>query len=147
MKFLSFFKIIACGTSFTLILNDACKVYGFGDGSSGQLGRSQFRAAQPVLKVVSLDKQNIIKVSCGANHSACISETGDLYTFGGNEYGQLGNGDMEPTGVPTWIKSIPQITKVSCGDFHTIALAQNGQVYSWGKGENGQLVRKIDLSG
>lgn len=36
------FCFVGCGSSFTLTLTDACKVYGFGNGSFGQLGRSPF---------------------------------------------------------------------------------------------------------
>ena len=32
-----------------------------------------------------------MKVSCGAMHSAIVTAAGELWTVGGNDFGQLGN--------------------------------------------------------
>ncbi len=33
---------------------------------------------------------NVVYVSCGDDHTGFITSTGDIYTFGNNNYGQLG---------------------------------------------------------
>ncbi len=48
-----------------------------------------------------------------------------MYAFGGNEYGQLGNGNYNDTNTPVEIKylSDKKIIKIACGAYHSIALS------------------------
>jgi E3 ubiquitin-protein ligase HERC2 len=39
--------------------------------------------------------KNIKDVSMGPNHSAAITNDGNLYTFGCGKYGKLGHGDLK----------------------------------------------------
>ena len=43
---------------------------------------------------------NVASVSLGGYHSACITENGELYTWGCNSYGRLGNGSTAKSKVP-----------------------------------------------
>ncbi|KDO28393.1 hypothetical protein SPRG_06631 [Saprolegnia parasitica CBS 223.65] len=78
-------------------------------------------------------------ISCGAALSLYLTETGDLYSNGGNSYGQCGIGN-ENTSVwePTKLK-LPPVATMAAGFQHALAVTTNGQVYGWGKGERGQL--------
>lgn len=51
----------------------------------------------------------VVKVSVGSAHSACILETGELYTWGLGDYGRLGHGSKDNFSTPKQVR-----TKVLC---------------------------------
>ena len=76
-------------------------------------------------------------ISLGEFHSAAITETGDLYLWGDNEYGQLGDGTTEGKRSP--IKVMEKIKSVSLGNHHSAAITETGDLYLWGSNNRGQL--------
>jgi hypothetical protein len=76
----------------------------------------------------------------GPRHSGCVTQNGELYTFGSGNWGVLGHGNEDsvkiesPKLVEYFSKNKIKIQKVCMGDFHTLALDDNGNVYSWGYG-------------
>ena len=52
-------------------------------------------------------------------------DDGFVYSWGNNEYGQLGHGDTEDRKVPTLIDGLTKIKKIYCGGFHTMAINGN----------------------
>jgi alpha-tubulin suppressor-like RCC1 family protein len=67
-----------------------------------------------------------------------LTSQGQVYSFGDNEYGQLGLGDVEYINGPT-ILSISEITAISAGSVYSLFLTSQGQVYSCGLNEYYQL--------
>ena len=47
--------------------------------------------------VISLEMRKITQVCCGNVHSIAVDSRGQLLSWGGNQYGQLGYGDREGT--------------------------------------------------
>ncbi|CAN0493145.1 unnamed protein product, partial [Laminaria digitata] len=64
-----------------------------------------------------------------ACHSVCIDVDGGVYTWGRNEHGGLGQGDLKPRAHPTLVSSLSgtRMKLASCGKTHTAILAENGQ--------------------
>lgn len=60
---------VACGDSHTIVLTDTGKLFGFGNGSLGQLGTKKNKNSLTPKRIVSLDKQVIIFVACGSQHT------------------------------------------------------------------------------
>lgn len=66
-------------------------VYGWGNDKEGQLGlglysySSNYTAPRFFKYTV-----NILRISCGFEHSLLLSETGLVYAMGSNKFGQLG---------------------------------------------------------
>lgn len=87
-------------------------------------------------------KNSELSISTGNNFSGFITKNFDLYTFGENNKGQLGVGDlidkMEPTLVVDGTDNLKSIS-ISCGYEHTLVLTTNKNVFSFGENENGQL--------
>lgn len=76
-----------------------------------------------------------------AYHSVCIDVDGGVYTWGRNEHGGLGQGDLKPRAHPTIVSSLSgtRMKLASCGKTHTAILAENGTLYTMGGGKCGQL--------
>ena len=60
---------------------------------------------------------NVLSVSCGADHNIIITRDHQLYIFGSNEYGELGLSDNKYIDKPT--KIMDNVLLVSCGTHHT----------------------------
>ena len=71
-----------------------------------------------------------------------------MYTWGGNQYGQLGLDLSEArVFVPTQVQKLNQFKEVSCGKSHTLAIGRNGDVYGAGDNSLRQLgIYKQSLS-
>ena len=51
-----------------------------------------FRSCESALPIAALSGKRVVAASAGGAHSACILDTGELYTWGLGEYGRLGHG-------------------------------------------------------
>ncbi|XP_074654036.1 serine/threonine-protein kinase Nek9-like [Tubulanus polymorphus] len=109
----------------------------------GQLGHGDTSSYRSPKKVTALEGQHVVQASCGDEFTVCITEEGDLYTFGSNYYGCLGCGDESTETVISpllvdFFSSRPA-ELVSCGDAHVVVLTKNFEVFTWGCGEYGRL--------
>jgi alpha-tubulin suppressor-like RCC1 family protein len=92
--------------------------------------------------------ESVVRVACGADFSACITNSGKLYTWGTNESGNLGINQSTEEYLNKGYVNTPQlvsklkdqvIIQVACGDKHMLALTEERRVYSWGDGKYGKL--------
>ena len=82
------------------------------------------------------------QVACGRSHTAALDNAGQVFTWGINTNGQLGDSTTTQRLVPTAITpffSGYNCTFVSCGFDHTGGININGNLYMWGKNSSGQL--------
>ncbi|XP_035868240.1 RCC1 domain-containing protein 1 isoform X2 [Phyllostomus discolor] len=77
------------GTEHALLLDEAGQVYSWGGGRHGQLGHGTLEAEPEPRLLEALQGLPMAEVAAGGWHSVCVSETGDVYTWGWNESGQL----------------------------------------------------------
>jgi alpha-tubulin suppressor-like RCC1 family protein len=75
---------VACGYAHTLVASVDGSVLGFGWNCHNQvLGAAEIGSNNDCLfPVVCLEKQLIVKISCGFAHSAAITSIGGFYTWG-----------------------------------------------------------------
>ncbi|KAL4144597.1 hypothetical protein PRNP1_013726 [Phytophthora ramorum] len=134
---------VACGQHYTVASLRDGGVVAFGKNDHGQLGLDS--ASEPVLQPTRLapplDRAVVPQLSCGYHHTAVVTEGGAVYTFGRNDYGQLGLGHKLHMAHPTPVESLSRmrITQVACGCYHTLALSDDGKVYPFGRNNHGQL--------
>ncbi|KAG7379195.1 putative E3 ubiquitin-protein ligase herc3 [Phytophthora pseudosyringae] len=97
-------------------------------------------------RVVAAPELFFTQVSCGKHHSAAVTDTGDVYTWGRNFEGQLGlvfrtlpkevNAVLH--GICAWPKYVgfflgkARVVSVCCGDTFTASLLADGSVYLLG---------------
>jgi len=156
---------IACGKCHSIAVDSEGVIYTWGENRTGQLGRGKFRLDPLPAKVEfindeGLDKEvRIASASAGFGHTVAITTDGDIYTWGLNNYGQLGVGDKETRWYPIPVtkdivgRYLLDIKKVRCTEYSTFILDSQGQLYSWGKGFIGHqshtyedIPRKIALN-
>lgn len=81
-----------------------------------------------------------VLVSCGGLHTGAIKTDGTLWTWGGNQWGQLGTGaKVTHDSVPATVDPPSRWLSVACGWDHTLAIRSDGTLWSWGDNGAGEL--------
>ena len=111
---------IACGESHTLVLvmyssrdgSTKSLIYAWGDGSRGQLGsgdehfKHRPQENRWVTKLLVKYNFSAVSIAAGANHNLVLSSTGQVGSWGGGDYGQLGHGSMWDDEAPRVINDL-----------------------------------------
>lgn len=140
------FTQVSAGGDYGLALGSDGKVYAWGNNDVGQLGDSTLNAQSRPHSVPGLPAK-IQSISAGGSHALALDCQGRVWSWGANQYGQLGldnaGGDaVSPDGrtSPAMVTGIPAtITAISAGSRYSLAMAVDGQVYAWGSNDSGQL--------
>ncbi|ESO92365.1 hypothetical protein LOTGIDRAFT_178675 [Lottia gigantea] len=112
---------------------DVGVVLTLGEGDVGQLGLGEdvMEKSRPGLVDIP---DTIIQVVAGGMHTVCLTDKGEIYSFGCNDEGGLGR-DTSVEGSetePGKVELPHRIVQISAGDSHTAALTEYGEVYAWG---------------
>lgn len=78
----------------------------------------------------------------GGRYSLVLRDDGKAFSWGANDYGQLGNRTQNASVKPVPVlfpSGAGAITAVAIGDQHSLALMSDGSIYSWGRNSDGQL--------
>ncbi|ETN64680.1 hect E3 ubiquitin ligase [Anopheles darlingi] len=121
------------------------KVFSWGEGEDGKLGHGNRLTLEKPKLIETLRTKRIRDIACGSSHSAAITSSGELYTWGLGEYGRLGHGDNCTQLKPKLVTALAdhRVVQVACGsrDAQTLCLTEEGLVFSWGDGDFGKLGR------
>ncbi len=112
----------------------------WGYNYSGQLGDfTTFDQRTPV-DVVRLDSP-IAAITAGLGHTCALTTAGGIKCWGGNSYGQLGDGTRTVRLVPVDVTGLTSgVTAISAStSTHTCAVLADGGVKCWGRNDNRQL--------
>ncbi|KAG6758301.1 hypothetical protein POTOM_038641 [Populus tomentosa] len=136
-------KGIACGGRHSAVITDAGALLTFGWGLYGQCGQGSTDDELSPTCVSSLLGIRIEAVAAGLWHTVCVSADGDVYSFGGNQFGQLGTGGDQAETLPRLLEA-PSLENihaktVSCGARHSAIITEDGKVFCWGWNKYGQL--------
>uniref|UniRef100_A0A8C6EXC5 RCC1 domain containing 1 n=1 Tax=Marmota marmota marmota TaxID=9994 RepID=A0A8C6EXC5_MARMA len=87
-----------------------------------------FISVQPFPALLDLPLgSDVVKASCGSRHTAVVTRTGELYTWGWGKYGQLGHKDStsvdQPCLVEYFVEKQLQVKTVTCGPWNTYVFA------------------------
>lgn len=95
----------------------------------------------PPLRVSLPTSSPVTQIACGLHHTVVLTQNGEVFTFGSNQYGQLGTGDLLPYIGPVQVKLNSFIVQVAAGSNHTVLLSSRGVIYTCGNHLKGQLGR------
>lgn len=123
-----------------MLLNSrTSQIYAWGDNTQMQLGLN--RGEDYITKPQILPfKQAVSAMSCGADHTLCLTTTGKVYQWG-RYYKYSDKGAQIKTGTAPEPKLVNElqawIISIAAGTGHNLALTETKELYSWGNGLQG----------
>ncbi|XP_076277688.1 uncharacterized protein LOC143207795 [Lasioglossum baleicum] len=116
-------------------------------GAVFTIGRSRF--ADNIASHFFIRKDPVVSITCGDEHSAVICQTGRLFVFGSNDWGQLGLGHKNHISKPSCVKVLKpeKVTHVACGRAHTLICTGSQKIFACGSDQEGQLGRGTSAIG
>lgn len=127
---------VAAGNTICGLLNDQGQVFVWGYGILGK-GPKLEQTPRPQLIPETLFGRNdlnahefhahakVIRLVCGLNHYAALTDSGTLYTWGKNQSGCLGLHHRLDQFFPFMVAVPAAVKEVLCGADHTVAIARS----------------------
>jgi alpha-tubulin suppressor-like RCC1 family protein len=135
------FSAIAAGGDHSLAVSSAGQVYAWGANFDGQLGTGNTSPSPVPVAVPGPPGTTFTSVAAGTSHSLALTLSGQVYAWGLNASGQLGDGTMvdSPSMVAVSMPAGAVVSSIATGAAHSLALTSGGQVFVWGSNVFGQL--------
>lgn len=110
------------GCEYTLVILKDGRLVSFGQNCRGQLGHSNKSPLKPQA-IRGLGRSNVFTLSCSYYHTIVACSDNGAFSFGRNDHGQLGHGDLLDKKKPHEIKVLRGVflVTVACGQYHTCA--------------------------
>ncbi|KAK1409850.1 hypothetical protein QVD17_36379 [Tagetes erecta] len=128
-------KAIAAAKHHTVAATDGGEVFTWGSNREGQLGYTSVDT-QATPRRVSALKSKIVAVAAANKHTAVVSDSGEIFTWGCNKEGQLGYGTSNSGSnyTPRLVEYLKGkvFIRVSAAKYHTVVLGADGEVFTWG---------------
>lgn len=131
---------VVCGESFVIWLGLDGSVW-------GQRMLRDCSSAHVILQSdipINLGVKSIHKISCGVDFVVCCDQIGNLWSFGNNNVGQLGTGDVESRNTFTKLETSFFTIDISCSSASTLCIDKENIVWGFGECGNGELCLKIE---
>lgn len=141
---------VTVGDAHACAQGDDDNVYCWGNNQYGQLGVDT--VADHVNHPVPVAAPPTVALSMPAAadaHTCAIGSDGRIYCWGGNEYGQLGDGTEIDRPTPTAVAAPPGVRfeSITAGSGHSCAISTTGDAYCWGRDGWGEVGRGRGLTG
>ncbi len=136
------FKAIAAGIINSMAIDENGTLWTWGDNSHGQLGNGTTSLGKVPVKIKEETKFKKVVLPLGITEVQClaIDEENNLWGWGNNAWGQVGDGTKTTRTSPTLVKSGTKFNEVGAGFWGSMAQTTEGELWSWGySGNNGQL--------
>ncbi|XP_037018714.2 serine/threonine-protein kinase Nek8 isoform X2 [Artibeus jamaicensis] len=138
---------VVCGIDSSMILTVPGRVLACGSNRFNKLGLDHLSLGedsgphQQVEEALSftplgsapLAQEPLLSVDLGTAHSAAVTASGDCYTFGSNQHGQLGTNARRVSRAPCQVQGLQgiKIAMVACGDAFTVAIGAGDSWAQW----------------
>lgn len=148
---------IVTGPNHTLALTTSGKVYAWGNNSQYQLGDPALERNNKVIeyanyvKLGSTPLNNIKDIAINFYSSYALTQSGNVYSWGSNSTGELGDGINNPAGgqrvVPGIVVSesgqdkLSNVVAITGMEYGALALKSNGTIVGWGRNWHGVLTQ------
>ncbi len=152
-------KQIAAGDGFILLLDNDGNVLSCGQNDCGQLGRETATEQETVAEESTTEKSDeeqqetpkesatefvsvltgITQIDAAKKCAFALSGEGELFAWGQNVVGQLGNKNTVNQNLP--VKVYEEVADFDTSGLHTVIITKKGKTYSTGFNNCGQLGR------
>lgn len=135
---------VTSGFEFSCAIDDSAStgnLYCWGYNSNGQLGiaTSDTTNRTSPTQVGGGKQWTQVSAAQGGYHACGITTAGELYCWGANSNGQLGDGTTNQHEAPNQVGSATDWVSVSVGNDFTCGIRNTNVAYCWGNNGTGQL--------
>ena len=139
-------KQVACGNDHTAAIKTDGTLWTWGTNGSGRLGVNDTNTRCTPVTTFS-GGTNWKQVSGGGFHTAAIKTDGTLWTWGFNDYGQLGDNTAVNRSTPvTTFAGGTNWKQVAGGVGFTAAIKTDGTLWTWGRNAYGQIGDNTEIN-
>lgn len=147
------FRAISAGWNFSLALDSTGHAWAWGENESYDLGVQTNQT--PISTPTPIDAPagvTFTAISAGLSHSVALDSSGRAWSWGDNEFGELGvnasavqagpcgpRADCSATPVPVDIPADVHLIAVAAGEDYTAAVDSSGDIWTWGTNDHGAL--------
>lgn len=133
---------VAEGLAHSIALTSSGVVFAWGKNYDGNLGDGTTADSAVPVKVNLPAGIKVTEIAAGVEQNLAVTSSGGLLAWGGNNFGQLGNGSSGGySAVPVTV-TLPAGTKaiaVAAGSLHSLVLTSTGAVLAFGFNADGEL--------
>jgi uncharacterized repeat protein (TIGR02543 family) len=136
------------GSYHTAVLTSFGRVFTWGSNASGRLGtgieNNEILPTDITQQFQLLEDEKLIDIGLGHDFSVALTSQGRIFTWGYNQYGQLGDGTNQLKTIPTEITDKFNlelneiIIKMEIGYSFSAVLTSKNRMFLWGRNENGE---------
>jgi alpha-tubulin suppressor-like RCC1 family protein len=133
---------VAAGAGYdSLAIGSNGGLYAWGWNIAGQLGDGTTTDRDSPEAITLAAGVTPTAIAAGYYHSLAIGSDGNLYAWGWNGAGQLGDGTTTEHNSPEAITLAAGVTPtaIATGDYHSLAIGSDGNLYAWGDNQYGEL--------
>jgi alpha-tubulin suppressor-like RCC1 family protein len=123
-------------TACTITLAGGVKCWG--RNFDGQLGDGSTQHRSSPVDVKGLPG-GVVQIGVGDGHACAVTSSGQVWCWGDNEFGQLGDGATSDRHLPVAVTALPEkAVSISLGRRNTCVVTVSGGVLCWGENEYAQ---------
>ena len=137
------------GGSEQIVMKSDGTVWDWGDNQAGELGNGTINNADLPVQVLGPGGVGylapVAAIQGGELHNTALKANGTVWSWGLNEYGQLGDGSTNwgnstnLSTTPVQVFGLTNVKSLGGRGYHTLALKNDGTVWAWGRNEYGEL--------
>jgi len=120
------------GTDFTVALTSAGQVWAWGGNGYGQLGGGGAKVRLAPERVRLPGMARVGEIAVGQDHVLALTREGDIYAWGRNHHGQLGDGSRSHRSTPVRVP-LQGAAHLGAGNAFSAAVTATGAVFTWGR--------------
>ncbi len=131
---------LALATDYACAILDDSSVQCWGSNAKGRLGNGTESQDNPVPTYIQSLRAGIVGLSVNDNHACALNSDGEVYCWGDNSLGQLGNKNLSHSAEPVLVTGLSPARFISSGKDYSCAMLEGDEgLYCWGDNSQGQL--------
>ncbi|WP_182298980.1 RCC1 domain-containing protein [Cohnella cholangitidis] len=132
-------KSIATGIRSSYAIKEDGTLWAWGMNGNGQLGDGTTITRTEPVQITGIPS-GVKSLSTGIGyHTLAIDNDGNVWAWGTNSGGELGDGTTIQRNSPVKIAGLDDVVAVAAGGWHSLAVKSDGTVWTWGNNEYGEL--------
>jgi alpha-tubulin suppressor-like RCC1 family protein len=129
---------VSAGWFHAVALTADNKVWTWGNNSNGESGTGVTSTAGISVPIQVPGLDHVIQASAGDGFTAILKSDGTVWTWGVNNFGELGDGTFNTRATPAQVQGLSDVVYLAARDYHVLVIKSDGSVWAWGSNENGE---------